>query len=274
MLSHRASSLGVSSLKSVKLAQCSLQGIEKPIKIYQYEICPYCAKLKGLLDFHQVPYVTIEVNPLTKQELKDVSFFQRKVPFAVFPDGSAVGDSSVIIQSLRDRGVFPATPNGYREWEDWVNRRLAVLLFPNMTRSLGESWETFSYISNTSFGVFDKFLNRVVGSVAMNLARRRLKFKYSIVNERSELLSLLGHWMTSIESSAMHSQGSIEQERLFYGGTSPNDVDAMVFSVIRAMKGTESHRWLLRTAEPPFLRWWTYMEYAVGDQHHMRIAKF
>lgn len=40
------------------------------VQLYQYAICPFCNKSKALLDYAKVPYETIEVNPLTKAEIK------------------------------------------------------------------------------------------------------------------------------------------------------------------------------------------------------------
>ncbi len=62
----------------------------KEIVLYQYEVCPFCNKarrarmhtscrvlipwrpsqLKAFLDFHKIPYKVVEVNPLSKKELK------------------------------------------------------------------------------------------------------------------------------------------------------------------------------------------------------------
>ena len=36
-----------------------LQGL--PIKMFQYEICPFCNKIKAVLDYCKVPYDTVEV---------------------------------------------------------------------------------------------------------------------------------------------------------------------------------------------------------------------
>jgi Glutaredoxin len=40
------------------------------IMVYQYKICPFCNKLKAVMDYLGVPYQTTEVNPLTKKEIK------------------------------------------------------------------------------------------------------------------------------------------------------------------------------------------------------------
>jgi microsomal prostaglandin-E synthase 2 len=40
------------------------------ILLYQYAICPFCNKTKALLEYAGVDYRAIEVNPLTKSEIK------------------------------------------------------------------------------------------------------------------------------------------------------------------------------------------------------------
>ena len=47
------------------------------------QICPYCNKIKTMLDLLRVPYETTEVNPLTKREIKEWSGGYKKVPIAV-----------------------------------------------------------------------------------------------------------------------------------------------------------------------------------------------
>ena len=40
------------------------------VKLYQYHICPFCNITKSLLSYSKLDYDHIEVNPLTKAELK------------------------------------------------------------------------------------------------------------------------------------------------------------------------------------------------------------
>lgn len=67
--------------------------------LYQYEVCPFCCKVKALLDYYDLPYETVEVNPLTKAELKWSTY--RKVPVARMDGGARVAvDSSAIMSEL------------------------------------------------------------------------------------------------------------------------------------------------------------------------------
>lgn len=40
------------------------------VKLYQYSICPFCNQAKELLSYAGIDYEAVEVNPLTKAQLK------------------------------------------------------------------------------------------------------------------------------------------------------------------------------------------------------------
>ena len=52
------------------------------VTLYQYDVCPFCNKVKAQLDFLGIAYDVVEVNPLTKSEL-GFSKEYRKVPIVV-----------------------------------------------------------------------------------------------------------------------------------------------------------------------------------------------
>ena len=56
--------------------------------------------MKAVLDYLRIPYKVVEVNPLTKGEIK-FSKDYRKVPIVVF-DGLQVNDSSPIIEHISE----------------------------------------------------------------------------------------------------------------------------------------------------------------------------
>ena len=235
------------------------------LTLFQYEICPFCSKIKGLLDFNRIPYRTVEVNPLTKAELRKAEFRQMKVPFAVFPEGSKISDSPVIIQELYNRGLFGARgPNNieWQRWETFADKKLAVLLFPNITRNLPEGWQAFSYIQDApNLTLVDKALNRVLGTFAMVAANPRLKRKYNIADERSALAQVLQEW-----TGAM-------QGEVFHGGRAPDNIDAMIFGVLRAVDGLDAHRWILANVDPRLSVWYSSMSTIVGTAHSSRIER-
>lgn len=67
-------------------------------------------KTEAALDFLKVPYKSVEVDPLTRSQIKfskERSFRchfpskdYKKVPIAVFADGKVVGDSTKIVDAV------------------------------------------------------------------------------------------------------------------------------------------------------------------------------
>ncbi|CAE8622713.1 unnamed protein product [Polarella glacialis] len=50
------------------------------VRLYQYESCPFCRKVRSCLDYHRIPYEIVEVHPLSKAESKLISPDYVKVP--------------------------------------------------------------------------------------------------------------------------------------------------------------------------------------------------
>ena len=162
------------------------------ITIYQYSICPFCNKVKAVLDLFKHPYSVIEVNPISKKEIKQdiTEKFKsdyKKVPQCIIDQDLAL-DSPVIVRTLidkmKERELLSKaqieqfmTPNAIK-WSTWADEKLAVLLFPNITRSFEESFQAFSYVQDVkSFGFIDKMSNQWVGALAMWLAQGKIKKK-------------------------------------------------------------------------------------------------
>lgn len=57
--------------------------IGSSLKLYQYNICPFCCKVKAFMDWRGLEYSAIDVNPLTKAEIS-FSKDYRKVPIRMF----------------------------------------------------------------------------------------------------------------------------------------------------------------------------------------------
>jgi len=246
--------------------------------MYQYEICPFCNKIKAVLDFHKVPYKTIEVNPLTKSELsftKDLpedhpAHKYRKVPL-VRIGGDVVADSPVVldrlVEGLGKEGVIGAAQmaRDYKdpkvaEWVRWADKELAVLLFPNLTRTLSESYQAFGYVDSVPhFSFLDKVSNRMAGSLAMWLAQGKIKKKYGITDERAALRASLDRWTDAIGKSD------------FLGGASPNLADLCVFGTLRSIEGLETHAIVLR--ETQVGPWYERMAGRVGPRNGSRADR-
>ena len=225
-----------------------------------------------MLDFYGLRYRTVEVNPLNKAELKDESTIRtdyRKVPVATI-DGEVVVDSPVILVRvltlLEDRGIA-TIPNDEGisrrdvEWLQWVDKELAVLLFPNITRNFPESWQAFSYIADVgSFSLVQRGLNRVLGPVAMWAAQGKIKKKYDIDDERVALFDALYKWADAVDASKSE----------FFGGGSPSVADLCVFGCIRAIDGLDTHTDVV--SDPRIQAWYDAMVKVVGASSNLEQA--
>jgi microsomal prostaglandin-E synthase 2 len=241
--------------------------------LYQYKICPFCNKVKAFLDFYGLKYTTIEVNPLSKQEIKSMQDWvegdYKKVPICRIND-QVVFDSSVIMQQLQtmlqergallDSHVPSLESDGNRtNWVKWVDTSLAVLLFPNITRNFPESWQAFAYIENVeTFTLPQKLMNRILGPIAMWAAQGKIKKKYNIEDERSAMFDAIYQWADEVEAG----QGT------FQGGDSPSMADVCVFGCLRSITGLDTHTEVVN--DPRILQWYKSMVAAVGESAEER----
>ncbi|OCL25545.1 glutaredoxin [Orenia metallireducens] len=76
------------------------------IKLYQFETCPFCAKVRNKLDELELEYEKIEVpkDREKRTKIKELSG-QIKVPVIEDSDGTVVNDSAKIIEYLEEKYI-------------------------------------------------------------------------------------------------------------------------------------------------------------------------
>lgn len=223
--------------------------VPKDVVLYQYEACPFCNKVKAFLDYHDIPYKIIEVNPLSKKEIKWSDY--KKVPILVV-DGEQLVDSSDIIDKLSQR-IHPEHPIDDEEtrWRRWVDEHLVHMLSPNIYRSTSEALESFDYItSNGNFSWSERFAVKYAGAAAMYVVSKKLKKKYNITDERASLYEAAETWTTALNG------------RDFLGGSKPNLADLAVFGVLRPIRYLKAGKDMV--ANTHIGEWYERMENAVG----------
>jgi microsomal prostaglandin-E synthase 2 len=197
-----------------------------PIKLYQYKICPFSNIAKVVLTYQQVPYQSIEVNPLTKAELK-FSKSYRKVPiaqqgqrqwngteeildhFAAVPSSSSSsfvgGDNSKSINNNNDNNDF-ATGSSSRQWQDFARNKLAPLLYPNLCDTLSNSFRAFDYVhQEPNFSTLQRYSIQYLGALAMYMAASKIKKKYHLTDVRASLHDAL----TELEGGLLMNSSSV-----------------------------------------------------------------
>eukprot|EP00887_Chlorella_sp_A99_P000269 scaffold13.g269.t1 len=279
------------------LPSTGLKGLPKEVIVYQYEVCPFCCKVKAFLDYHKargdrssapaIPYRVVEVNPLTKAELKWSEY--KKVPVVVL-DGEQVNDSSAIVSRLeaeleasgragraasgvdasssggggggwfgrRRGGAAPPPAGASRQeeemWRRWVDDWFVRVITVNIYRNAKEAWQTFDYIAeHGNFGWVQREAARVVGAGMMWVLSGRLKKKYGVQgDERDNLYRAANEWVDAVGPN-----------RKFLGGDAPDLADLATFGVIRSVVGTPTFNDLMQHSR--IGPWYERMFNAVGE---------
>lgn len=78
------------------------------IKLYQYEVCPYCCKVKAVLDYKKIPYEKIEVNPMTHEELEGVAGAVEYDKVPVLVDGDKVVFEPMTSSNIWTKNTLPS----------------------------------------------------------------------------------------------------------------------------------------------------------------------
>ncbi|KAK9059853.1 hypothetical protein SSX86_020557 [Deinandra increscens subsp. villosa] len=238
----------------------NLDLIPKEVVLYQYESCPFCNKVKAFLDYYDVPYKVVEVNPLSKKEIKWSDY--KKVPILVV-DGVQLQDSSAIIDQLRSK-LHPTKSNSLvdeedeeTKWRRWVDGHLVHVLSPNIYRNTSEALESFDYItSNGNFSFTEKYTVKYAGAAAMYFVSKKLKKKYNITDERASLYEAAETWVDALD------------DREFLGGSKPNLADLAVFGVLRPIRYLRSGKDMIEHTR--IGEWYTRMENAVGESSRIK----
>lgn len=224
----------------------------KDVVLYQYEACPFCNKVKAFLDYYNVPYKVVEVNPIFKKEIKWSEY--KKVPILMV-DGVQMVDSTDIIDKLYQR-IHPhnsaSNLEEERKWLGWVDNHLVHVLSPNIYRNYKEALESFNYITtHGNFSFAQRIIAKYGGATAMYFVSKKLKERHNITDERKALYGAAETWVDALK------------DRQFLGGTNPNLADLAVFGVLRPIRHLQSGKDMVEHTRVG--EWYTRMEKAVGE---------
>uniref|UniRef100_A0A7S1CY25 GST N-terminal domain-containing protein n=1 Tax=Cyclophora tenuis TaxID=216820 RepID=A0A7S1CY25_CYCTE len=234
------------------------------VTLYQYAICPFCNKVKALLNHVGLHHEIVEVNPLTKSELPKGDY--RKVPIALVDEQAVLGSDAIISALLEHRHVQEQLLNTRwkdadnmtleafqqdTKWLDFATNQLATLMYPNICRSVSDAYRSFDYVSDVpTWSAFQKFSIRGVGSIAMYMAASRVKKKYNIEDERKALEEALQVW---------YNEALNRDEKQFASGANvPNLADLTVYGTLRSVEGLEAHDTFVRNG--PVSDWYQRMK--------------
>ena len=242
------------------------------IALYQYAICPFCHKVKALLSYVGIePQNTIEVNPLTKSELPKGDY--RKVPIAILDEVQVNGSDDIVRALLEHKHVQSTLESRWRDeggnaemmtmdtfqssdaskkWADFASNDLAGLMYPNICRTLSDSFAAFGYVDNVStFTPIQRGLIKGVGSLAMYMAASKIKKKRNIDDEQEALREAIRKF---------EQEGLDDGDKPFGSGRNQPDLgDITVYGTLTSVKGLPAFDMALATS-PIVEDWYRRME--------------
>ena len=204
--------------------------MSKP-KLYQYTACPFCSKVRTMLEFKGVDYEAIEVHPLNKKEL-DFSPDYRKVPVYIDSQGQQVNDSTPIMQHIdqefEGRTAFCSdTADKEREqtWLDW-SQGLVKGLPTVIYDTVGNAIKSFDYITKVGqFSWFQKRMIKYSGAFIMTMVAGKIKKREGIDDPTQFVRTKAEELVTGLENQA------------FLGGAAPNGADLAIYGIVQSVAG-------------------------------------
>lgn len=216
-------------------------------KLYQYDVCPFCSKVKAALYYKKIPYDAIEVHPLNKKELAFTPDY-KKVPVYIDSKGQQVNDSTPIMRHIDNE--FPFRPftslssvekEQEEKWMEWSNGYVRTIP-PLIYRTFGDALKAFDYITHK--GNFSWIQRRTVkysGALVMKLVAKKTAKQLNIIDPVSHFEGKLNEWTEALDG------------KKFLGGETPNIADLSVFGITHSMNKLPAME--ICKENPQFWKW-------------------
>jgi len=196
------------------------------IKLYQFSACPFCWKVRVLLNYKGIPFEAIEVHPRSKKELEFTD--HKKVPVLV--DGKTiVTESAKIMDYLSNKYDVSLPKDDESEWCAWVDDTLVHYLPPIIHRDFKTSFNTIGEATKTGRSNWlSRFFTRLMGAAIMSKVAKKKALKLGITDPITELKTAIDKWV----NKGLKGQA-------FCGGNQISIADLSVFGVFRSTEQLE-----------------------------------
>ena len=159
-----------------------------PVTLYQFELCPFCHKVKAGLEVKGIPFTTVEVNPTSKKELPALpAEAPKKVP-VLQTNGETLFDSTTILNYLdekfNDKVHYTPSDRDRKkrsdEVEQWVDDEFTFALPTVIYGTWREALRAAQVTARTSnFGPIENLKVRAGGSLIMYAVSKRILKKHN-----------------------------------------------------------------------------------------------
>ena len=239
-----------------------------PIKLYSFTTCPFCCIAKAFLDYHKIPYESVEVEPMFKSQLDQIEY--KKVPSLQFITtghwGPFIADSELIVSKIASI-LSPKTKKELEDkdiavWRDFARKELVRILVLNINSSLSEAWQGYEYIDNfDSIPYFNKVFLKVMGAPVMYLVAK-LKTKPALIQSgllkesddiHEKLIETVNKFTVEACKIPLGSNKPTIPRKTYYagfhGGTTPDLADLDVYGVLQSVRGHKLYDSLIRETD-------------------------
>lgn len=233
-------------------------------KLYQYMACPFCNKVRSILEYKGVSFDTIEVHPLKKTEIS-FSPDYRAVPIYIDSKGQQVNDSTPIMRHIDNEyptpRVFKTNPVEAEKDEKWLlwSEKFVKGLPTAIYNTLPNALASFDYITKIGkFGWFEKVKIKYAGAFVMTLVAKKIKKREQIENPGEFLKQMASEWVSGLEGKP------------FMGGDAPSASDLAVYGIMQPIENLAAGK-LLRV-NSDFDAWMKRMETAVSKATPVTVS--
>jgi len=234
-----------------------------PLIFYKFTTCPHSRKLQAVLDYFKLGYSPVEVNPMTKQEIKANNY--GGVPQLSLGDSKY---SPLLVEStpIIDL-IYPVlnhrAPTSAEEqyWVQWAQEHLIDSLIWNSHLTLSDSLSDYNYVESVdSFTPTQKFAIKWLGSPLKHFI-----VKYA-VKKRLPPEVLSDPRKALEEQISLWSHSGLKSQQ-FHGGDRPDRADLEIYGIVTSKRGQPVYNEIISKSDPAFQNWIQSMDSVVSPQN-------
>ena len=172
------------------------------VTLYQFQLCPFCHKVRAALDLKGLTYRKVEVAPGRKKELPPLpEDAPRKVPVITI-DQNTIWDSTTILHQLDELAPSPFSLQSESEvinerssrFEDWIDDNLIPALPTVIYGTWADALRAAQFTAKGSkFSLWQSINVRIFGSIIMRIIAKRILKRHGKVNGAQWASECLDH---------------------------------------------------------------------------------